>query len=157
MSNRYGTKESDLDVVAQMADSDYVRVLIGDVPARITLTNIATELESLLASSSTSTVIRSVSSGTTLTTDDNVLLVDSTSGAITITLPSPSDAFDSSTSLSNHFTISQKISNSNLVTIQPNGSENIYSSGSAQTSIVLSNGSSISVVSDGTDWTVISE
>lgn len=150
-----GTKESNLDTVAQMADSDLVRVLIGGVPAKISLTNLATELDTILAASASTSVVRSVTANAALTSADNTLLVDSTSGNLAVTMPQPSTVFDSSTNVSSRFTISQKVHNSNTVTISPFASESMYD-GAAQSSIVLSSGAAVSLETDGTDWIVVS-
>lgn len=157
MSNspRYGTKESDLSLVAQMADSDVVRVLVGDVPARMSLTNFAAEVASINSASTKEVIVRTVSGNTALSDADNVLLVDCTSGNLAVSMPNPVTSFDATTNLSASFTVSQKIHNSNTLTINPFGSESFYD-GAAQSSIILSSGASVSLVTDGTDWTIVS-
>ena len=156
MSNYHsGTKESDLSTVAQMADSDMVRILVGGVPAKMSLTNLAAELDPVLAASTNTSVIRTVTGNAALTSADNTLFVDSTSGNLAVTMPQPSTAFDSGTSVSSKFTVVQKVHASNTVTVNPFASESFYD-GSAQSSIVLSSGASATFETDGTDWVVVS-
>lgn len=156
MSNYHsGTKESDLSKVAQMADSDLVRVLIGGVPALMSLTNFAAELDPILAASTNTSVIRTVTANAALTDADNTLFVDSTSGNLAVTMPQPTTVFNTSTSVSSKFTVVQKVHNSNTVTINPFASESFYD-GSAQSSIILSSGASATFETDGTDWVVVS-
>ena len=150
-----GTKESNLDTVAQMADSDLVRVLIGGVPAKMSLTNLAAELDPILAASTNTSVIRSVTGNAALTSADNTLFVDSTSGNLAVTMPQPSTVFNASTSVSSKFTVVQKVHNSNSVTINPFASESFYD-GAAQSSIVLTSGAAATFETDGTDWVVTS-
>jgi hypothetical protein len=138
-----------------MADSDLVRVLIGGVPAKMSLTNLAAELDPILAATTNTSVIRSVTGNAALTSADNTLLVDSTSGNLAVTMPQPSTVFNSSTSVSSKFTVAQKVAGGNTVTINPFASESFYE-GSAQSSIVLSSGASATFETDGTDWVVVS-
>lgn len=88
-----------------------------------------------------------ITSNTTLTdSDDNlVILVDSASGAITLTLPDP-------TLGTRVFVIKDSGNNAdvNNITVARNGSENINASASDLTMSL--SGSSILIISDGTDW-----
>jgi hypothetical protein len=155
MSNS-GTKLNNQPIVAQMSTTtDYHIITVGGVTARINNTNLAAELSPLISDSVLKSTVRTVSASTGILVTDNVVLADSSSGNISLTLPAPTNAFDTTTNRSNSFTISQKIHGGNTVTILPNGSESIFD-GVAQPSIVLSTGTSVTVVTDGTNWAIVS-
>jgi hypothetical protein len=154
--NNSGTKLNNQPIVAQMSDTtDYHIITVGGVTARINNTNLAAELSPLISDSVLKSTIRTVAVSTGILVTDNVILADSSSGNISLTLPAPANAFDTTTNRSNSFTISQKIHGGNTVTITPNGSESIFD-GAAQTSIILSSGASVTIVTDGTNWTIVS-
>lgn len=155
MPNYAGTKEANLPTPAVLAVTDFVRVVIGAISAKISLTNFASQISPLIAASVSKNKIRSVTANSAILITDNSIFADSSSGNISLTLPSPASAFDTINSLSNSFTIAQQVHGGNSVTILPNSSEFIYD-GAAQTSIVLSSGSSVTVETDGTNWTIVS-
>lgn len=118
------------------------------------LTNLAAQLAPLLGASVLKNKIRTVITSTGVLITDNTVLVDCTAGNVVLTLPAPSTAYDSTNTVTNSFVISQKIDAGNTVTINPNLSESIYD-GSAQTSITLTTGSTVTLETDGTDWIVV--
>lgn len=154
--NNTGNRESRLPSIAQMnANTDWIRVVIGDVSSRISPTNFATFISPLISDSVLRSTVRTVAVSTGILTTDNTIFADSTAGDITLTLPVPANAFDATNSLSNTFTITQKIHGGNSVTISPNGSESIYD-GTAQSSIILTSGAAVTLETDGIDWIVTS-
>jgi hypothetical protein len=83
---------------------------------------------------------------TTLTDSHDIVLVDASGGAVTITLPPAADGYK-------EYTIKVIDTSSNLVTIDGDGSEEIDGS----TSITLTTYDSFTIVSDGTAWWIISQ
>lgn len=79
---------------------------------------------------------------TTLTLDDDMVLVDTSGGAVTITLPPAADA------VNKVYTIKNADTGANAVTVDGDGSETIDGS----TTAVLGALDSITIVSDGTEW-----
>ena len=154
--NNTGSQENILPITAQMSlTTDYVRTIVGGISARMNLTNLAALISGLISSSVLKNKIRTVVANTAILIEDNTILADCTTGNISLTLPSPTSAFDATNNLTNSFTISQKIDAGNTATILPNVAESIFD-GSAQTSIILSGGSSVTIETDGTNWTVVS-
>lgn len=84
----------------------------------------------------------------TITSSDGVILANATSGAFTVTLPDPS-----SVQIGRHFTV-KNIGTSNAVTVSRNGSETIDG---ANTYSLASQHSTVTVVTDGTNWHIISK
>jgi hypothetical protein len=87
---------------------------------------------------------RSISSSGSLTNDDDVILVDASSAAVSATLPTP---------LAGKFFHIKKVDyTANLVTVLPSSTETI--DGTTQKSLV-GQYDSIKVISDGTNWWII--
>ena len=80
----------------------------------------------------------------TATTSDNVILVNASSGDVTITLPASSSGLN--------FTVKKIDSSSNTVTVASNGSETIDGS---STQVIISQYDAISLVSDGSNFYII--
>jgi len=80
----------------------------------------------------------------TVTSSDEVILADATSGDITITLPSASTGL--------HYYIKKIDSSSNKVIVDGDGSETIDGS---TTQDIISQYDTIEIVSDGTGWYII--
>ena len=91
--------------------------------------------------------ISSVSGNSSLIAQAQTVLCDATSGAISITLPKPSDCFQNNRSL--RFAIHKIDSSSNVVNIIPNGLELII--GEASQYIDLE-GEILNLITDGTNW-----
>lgn len=90
--------------------------------------------------------IRTVSSNTTLTTTDDIVLVNASSGNITISLPSSSTA-------SGKFYIIKKIdSSSNIVTIDPYSSETIDGKSTYDLTVQYQ---FVNIYCDGTQWFIV--
>lgn len=86
-----------------------------------------------------------VSSATYNITDANIIFCNTTSNAITLTLPSPS--------VVHMLQIKRIVANGCAVTINPNASETIEGG----SSLVIGGGtlSAVTLVSDNTDWWVV--
>ena len=88
-------------------------------------------------------ITKNISADYSILRDDSVLLVDSTSGNLTLTLPSPS--------LKISLNI-KKIVSINKITINPNASELI----DGDINLILTKiNSNVSLVSDGTNWYIL--
>jgi len=93
-----------------------------------------------------STVVTSITSDTTLTVNDYLSLVDASSAAVTMTLPS------AASTNGQQFIIKKTDSSSNTVTIDGNGSETI----DGDTTLVINfQYDSATLVSDGTSWSIV--
>ena len=80
----------------------------------------------------------------TATSSDTVILVDATSGDVTITLPAVSSGL--------HYYIKKTDSSSNKVIVDGDGSETIDGS---TTQDIISQYDAMEIVSDGTSWSII--
>jgi hypothetical protein len=87
--------------------------------------------------------IRTVSSSSVLTEDDDVVLVNSTGGAVTLSTKAPAATFVGLT-----FYL-QRVAGANTVTFDPMGAETI--DGAATKAITTP----IAIISDGTSWRTI--
>ena len=134
--------------------SDFVRMIVDSQSVQIRVDKFVDGIQALINASANQSKIRTVSTNAGISATDNTILCDCTSGNIILTLPAPSSVYDSDASISPVYVVSQKIDAGNTVKINPNSTENIYD-GSAQTSIILSSGSTVSLQTDGTDWIVI--
>jgi len=85
----------------------------------------------------------------TVAVDDEIILGDSTSGDIVITLPSPSSAYDSTYLASRTYNISKIDSSSNTVTISPSVSETIAGDSSF---VLLYQNEALTLVTDSINW-----
>lgn len=145
-------KEDNKQIVTTLnATTDHVRCIKEGISSRVTPTNLATILASLITGE-----VKVASVTAAATAAAGVTLVDSSSGDISIALPTPASVYNSTNGTSKIIYIAQKISGGNTVTINRSGSENIYINGAADTSIALTGGSSATLISDGTNWTDIS-
>jgi hypothetical protein len=87
-----------------------------------------------------------VSSAYTITLEDHTILVDATSGAVTITLPKAYNGFEYL------FNVKKIDSSANTVTIDGDGSEKIDG---ATTKVISTQYDSITIQSDKTEWWII--
>lgn len=92
------------------------------------------------------TTTKTITADHSMTWADEVLLVDASGGAVTVTLPDPAAYPDV------WITIKKIDSSSNAVTINPHGSETI--DGAASQSLSTEN-AFLTLVSDGTNWYVV--
>lgn len=79
----------------------------------------------LYASSGVHVAVTTVSTNATITTERNVILVDATSGNVTITLPAASAAYNSTLGTGVHYKFKRKDNSGNTITIQRAGSDTI--------------------------------
>ena len=106
--------------------------------------NIQTQIDGI--SGGGAPTVTSVSTNTSMA-NNNIYLVDTSGGAVTMTLPTPTTGHrvwvkDSTGS-----------SNGNNISIAPNGGEEI--DGTAANKVVDSNWDATEIVSDGTDWFIV--
>ncbi len=95
------------------------------------------------------TKVRTVTTNYQVTTADSVILGDTTSGNIVITLPNPSTSWDAGNIASIVYNISKIDSSANTVTIAPYASETI----AGDTSFVLAYQNEVlSLVTNGVNW-----
>lgn len=92
-------------------------------------------------------LVTTVSGDTSLLPIAQTVLVNSLSGAISITLPPPSDCFDGNRSL--RFAVHKIDSTNNIVTILPNGSESVVSEANQYMDL---EGEILNFITDGTNW-----
>lgn len=150
------SKENSFPIVSSFNNSsDYVRMVVGNLSVLCTPASLATGIQSELLGLVNTAVVRETSSSGNLLSTDNTLLVDTSGGGVSINLPNPSVVWDTTNSKSNTFRIVQKIDGGNTLTVNPYNAEDIYESGSAQSSVALTGGSSITVETNGTDWIVV--
>ncbi len=160
-------KESDLVRVSEtdIGANDYVRVLDGDSSRKITTTDFADVLNPLLVAIG---FLNSTGSGAgldfhkvvTITTNysvlatDNLILANTTAGVVGVTLPTAASSWTASSLVGQSFTIKRITDDANKVTVTPPGAELI--DGNTAFDLVGPNRTSITVISDGTNWHVIS-
>ncbi len=150
---------------AEIAGNSFVRVLDGRASRKITCTNFADVMDPLLQSIGFLTNTSNLASITqqreiltktanyTIALTNSVILCDTSSAAITITLPTAASAFTSLTTLGQQFTVKRITTDVNKVTIAPDGSESI--DGHTQIDLVGPNLVNITFISDGTSWHVV--
>jgi hypothetical protein len=135
--------------------TDYIRMVIGSVSSRVTPINFVNGIIDLISAGVAKSKIRTIVTNSAITIEDNTVLCDCTSGNISTPLPSASSMYDATSTKSITLKIVQQIDAGNTVTISPAGAESIYDSGSAQTSIGLVSGASVSIESNGVDYIVV--
>lgn len=145
--------ETNLPRKSSFASSDPIRMVVGGESVGVLPQNFATGLETYLSSGVKSKKVRTVDATGAINATDNLLL---TEGTITLTMPDPALLYDSSNTTSVEITIAQKTSGT--VTVSPFGSAQFRdgSGGSPYSSWSLTGGSSVSFVTDGTDYIVSS-
>jgi hypothetical protein len=128
-------------------------MVVGGESVGVLPQNFANGIEPYLSSSVKAQKVRTASATGTINSTDNVVL---TEGTITLTMPDPSLIYDSSNTTSVEITVAQKTSGT--VTISPFSSAQFRdgSGGSPYSSWSLTGGSSVSFVTDGTDYIVVS-
>ena len=147
-------KEEDLVTItsADFTGSDFVRVLDGDSSRKITLGSFAESLDPLLVAEgfiktvpSTDVAIRTVTANTTLDADtDQVILADTTSGNIVVTLPAANLMGTGTTGT--RYTVKKKTNDINKVTVVTTGGATI--DGSSFVDIIGPVMGSVTFVSD---------
>ena len=87
----------------------------------------------------------------TITSSDGIVIVDATSGDITITLPTAASSYDSG--VGSIFTIKRSADDSsgNTLTVDADGSETI----DGDLTKTLSAGSAMQIISNGSNWYII--
>lgn len=145
--------ENALGLKTTMAATDKVRVVVGGLSKNMYPQAFATMLETYLSNGVKSKKIRTVSSTGNVLSTDNVVL---TEGTITLTMPNPVLVYDSTAGTSTEITIAQKTSGT--VTISPYNADQFRdgSGGSPYSSWSLTGGSSVTFMTDGTDYIVVS-
>ena len=93
--------------------------------------------------------VTSASSPYTLSTGNSVVLVDASGGATTITMPTPTSAWDATNGASLVNNISKIDSSTNFVTINPSASETI--AGETSFDLELQN-ECLTLITNGTNW-----
>lgn len=128
--------------------SDYVRMVIGGISSRVTPTVFATYVSSLIASSVQKLKVRHITSAGAILATDNVVTC---TGTFAVTMPNPATVYDATDTISNSISIATK--GSGTITINPYDAEVFYD-GSSNASLSI-NSSTVTLVTDGTDWVVI--
>jgi hypothetical protein len=160
-------KESDLVTMAasDLTVNDNVRVLDGDVSRNISLQDFSEAQQAIFealgflttaSSPAGFSQIRPVTTKLvdyTITEDDSVVLVDTTAGAVIITLPLAADVYNTLGGYGQQFTVKRITdADANTVTVTPAGAD-LLDGGT----VVLA-GSSLAkttFISDGTAWWVV--
>ena len=158
------SKENNFTKFLSMGNNDLIRIIVGGQSGNITKNNIVTDINDLLVAlgflkTTTSTIaktrkVESFGTGLTIDTDNDVVLMDATSGSLIIELPLASTFFDVSTKEGQRFTI-KKVDASAVNTVTVNAFSGDLIDG--QTSIILQTALRpfITIVSDGADWWLI--
>lgn len=138
-----------IDVTVNSADTPAVDVTVSDVDATVS-TTASTDLtvsSNVAGTGSGGTAWTQTTATSDYTASDNESIwADSSTSAVTITLPSPAS--------SSHIRV-VNIDDSNGVTLSENSSEGINDHGGSQSTITLADGESITVESDGSTWWVV--
>jgi hypothetical protein len=152
MAGREGYDVTQAIVRATAATSDYIVGVKDGQLVRWLVSTVATAISSALESVTSRVKVRSVSVSTTFLSTDNVLLVDSSGGDITISMLEASVYWNSSDSVSRVMTIKQT-SASNTVTVDGYLSQTI--DGSA--SYALTGKGIVTLVSDGSNLHIVGQ
>lgn len=134
--------------VVLYADSQYVTNCTGAIRTESTTTVYLQNIRSPYGVSVTGlrTSTQSISSNTTLTTEDTACFANATSGAITITLPT-------AVGYSGKLIVIKKVdSSSNAVIVQAAGSETIDGQNSRS---LTTQYETLRIISDGTNWMIV--
>jgi len=158
--------ENNLTKVTSMEDNDLIRVVVGQASRNITKKNFASTIkgnledegfitsDNLPASVASTRKIEVLNGGHTVTTDDDLLLMDASGGSLGVSLPVASSFYDSDNEKGQRVTV-KKIdsSNTNTVTITSVVPELI----DGQDSVVLESDGRpfVNIISDGTNWWLI--
>lgn len=148
-----GTKESSLTTETSMGVSDFVRIVTSG-SRKITLQNLLNSSVSALVSlgfvNGGLTTVTSVSSNYGLLLTDVLVLADATSADIDINLMIASTAYNATDGNTYVFTVKKIDGSSNIININPNGSELIDGTTSAQ--LIGVDRPYIKFASDGSNW-----
>jgi len=159
-------KEGSLVTVseAEITGGDYVRVLDGDNSRKITVSDFADVMNPLLVALG---FLNSTGSGsgklfgkvTTVTSNygvldsDNIILCNTTAGVVSITLPTAASAYTAANQVGQVYTVKRITTDANKVSVIPPGAETI--DGNTSYDLVGPNLTSITFVSNGTNWFII--
>ncbi len=149
-----GQKEPNLTRNTSLSTSDYIRIVSNGLSRLISVSDMVTSLASLLTTSLVAVnKYRLVTSSTIVTTSDEVVAVDSTSGNLAVTLPNAADAWTASNSTGQSFIIKKFAADANNVTISGTAGQTI----DGDTTYVLSGVSRpfVRVQSTGSSWVII--
>ena len=128
-------------------DGSYIASLVSNYINSATSLNNADLLLDTAIFDNTRELIVSTISNLSLTVNSQTVLCDATSGAINITLPSPSSCFGGNRSL--RVSIQKTDTTTNNVTVLPNSTETLV----GETSQILnSEGDIFNFITDGTNW-----
>ncbi len=160
-------KENSLTTVseAEIGANDFVRVLDGDSSRKITVTDFADVLDPLLVAlgflNSTGSGagkdfhrVVTVTTNYSVQTTDAVILANTTAGVVGITLPTAASVWTAATLVSQTFTVKRITTDANKVTITPPGAELI--DGNTSYDLVGPNLTTLTFLSDGTNWHIVS-
>jgi len=158
------SREADLLTKTILDAGDLIRGIDGEVSVNISLEDLATSLRGSLEAAGFVTTtdspanfsqIRTLKTKTadyTMDLTDGVILVNTASSAITITLPTALSAYNSTKFYGQQFTVKKITTDANAVTVTPPGSE-LLDGGT----VTLAGGTrdSTTFISDGTKWWVV--
>jgi len=160
-------KESDLTIITSddFSSNDKVRVLDDNTSRNITLSEFGKSIQSVLESlgfittSSTPSNFTQTRKITTITADhvitssDSVILSDTSLGNIIVTLPTAASIYNLTNSSAQQFTINKITTDTNTVTITPQGADLI----NGVANYVLSGGSmsTVTLITNGNDWFIV--
>lgn len=160
-------KETNLVAITSddFTQADFVRVLDSEMSRKISLEQFGESIQPVLeaqgfvtANNATPNIsqtraIKTVVSDYTITEDDNVILVNTSGGDVTISLPTALSVYNVSNSTGQEFTVKKITTDSNTVTVMPDGAELIDGGSATLTGSLYP---SVSFVSDGSNWWVVS-
>jgi len=160
--NKMSIEENNLVTNATMDASDKVRILDGDTSRNITLQDMSESQQAILEALgfyTTSSAPSNLSQTRKVTTEavdfvlddtDSIMLCDTSSGAVTITLPTAASIWDGTNNVSQQFTAKRITGDSNSVIIAPAGAELIDAS--ATYTLAGPSLTTITFVTDGSNW-----
>ena len=151
-------------LATDLSVSDNVRVLDGDQSRNISLQEFSEAMQPILESLGFVTTsdspsgfsqIRNITTKTTsytITLDDSVILCDTTSGNMTIALPTAASVYNATGGYGQQFTVKKITTDSNSVVITPVGAD-LLDGGTL--TLAGSSLESSTFISDGTNWWVV--
>ncbi len=148
-----GTKESNLTTQTTMSTSDFVRIITSG-SRKITLQNLLNSSVSALVAlgfvNGGLTKITNISNNYGLLLTDVVVFADAASNDIDVNLMTATSAYNATDATTHVFTVKKIDGSSNVININPNGSELIDGTTSIQ--LIGINRPYIRIATDGSNW-----
>ena len=156
MSYNTGSKETNFSRNTSLTTSDLIRIVSNQMSRLISVQDFATAIVNFQAGIGPSNKVRSIATSQALLVTDEIVFVDASGGAKTVTLPdcTTADVWNSSTSTGRRFTIKKDDTSADYnITLATTGSQTI--DGNSTYTMTGVNKPFITVVTNGVEWKTV--